>query len=153
MKGACSCPAAQEVPKPSWMITGFPFWAFLPLGDSQPHVRAEPSVRWGGVGVGPGPGSQGVGVYLSLRPSCGFCGWVVPLWCPAEHARSAARWLAGFEGWLGGFLPVWPWFLRFSVLVSLTVTRGWLKKQVAEQDPGFRQEAAQGLALLARTVV
>lgn len=103
--------------------------------------------------AGAGPGSQGAGVYRSLRPSCGLCGWVVPLWCPAEHARPAARWLAGFEDWLGGFLPVWPWFPRFSVLVSLRVTRGWFKKQVAEQDPGLRQEAVRCPAVLAWTVV
>lgn len=39
------------------------------------------------------------------------------------------------------------------MLVSLIVTGGWLKKQVAEQDPGFRQEAVQCLAILAWTVV
>lgn len=48
---------------------------------------------------------------------------------------------------------MWPWFPRFSVLVSLRVTRGWFKKQVAEQDPGLRQEAVRCPAVLAWTVV
>lgn len=39
----------------------------------------------------------------------------------------------GLMGWLGGFLPVWPWFPRFSGLVSLS-HQGLVKKQV-EQDP------------------
>ena len=83
----------------------------------------------------------------SPRPGCGFCGWVVPLRCPAERAQSAARWPAGFEGWLGGFLPVWPWFPRFSGLVSLRVTRGWLQSRWSTilKHGGRRGRARAGL--------
>lgn len=82
LPGHRKCLAAQGVSLPAALQD-------LLLGLASSEAAAE-QARW--LVLEPRQGPQ-----RSLRPSSGFCGCALLLWCPVERARPAARWPARAE--------------------------------------------------------